>query len=103
MLVNQNSRDYFVWGDRDDLSYEEKLEKYRELADAYFQVPQYEEFCAKHLGHLDEIAHEWFTSAEFDDVLVSTVRSTFPAHEHDHFVAHYRGLLAAWATDNAAV
>ena len=38
MLVNQNSRDYFVWGDRDDLSYEEKLAKYRELADAYFQV-----------------------------------------------------------------
>jgi hypothetical protein len=27
------------------------------------------------------------------------VQSTFPPHEHDHFVAHYRGLLAAWATD----
>jgi hypothetical protein len=103
MLVNQNSRDYFVWGDRDDLSYEEKLAKYRELADAYFQVPRYEEFCATHLGHLDELAHEWFTSREFDDVLVSTVRSTFPAHEHDHFVAHYRGLLAAWARDQPAV
>src|SRR6185437_3973100 len=38
MLVNQNSRDYFVWGDRDDLSYEQKLAKYRELADTYFQV-----------------------------------------------------------------
>jgi hypothetical protein len=103
MLVNQNSRDYFVWGDRDDLSYEEKLAKYRELADAYFQVPRYEEFCATRLGHLDELAHEWFTSREFDDVLVSTVRSTFPAHEHDHFVAHYRGLLAAWARDQPAV
>ncbi len=30
-----------------------------------------------------------------------TVRATFPAHEHEHFVAHYRGLLAAWARDNA--
>ena len=30
-----------------------------------------------------------------------TVRSTFPAHEHEHFVAHYRGLLGAWASDNA--
>jgi hypothetical protein len=103
MLVNQNSRDYFVWGDRDDLSYEEKLAKYRELADAYFQVPRYEEFCATHLGHLDELAHEWFTSTDFDDVLVHTVRSTFPAHEHEHFVAHYRGLLAAWARDDNAV
>ena len=45
MLVNQNSRDYFLHGDRDDLTYEEKLAKYRELADAYFQVDAYEEFC----------------------------------------------------------
>jgi hypothetical protein len=34
-------------------------------------------------------------------VLVRTVRSTFPAHEQDHFVEHYRGLLGAWARDNA--
>jgi hypothetical protein len=32
---------------------------------------------------------------------VRTVRSTFPAHEQDRFVEHYRGLLAAWARDNA--
>jgi hypothetical protein len=32
-------------------------------------------------------------------MLVDTVQSTFPAHEHEHFVAHYRGLLAAWARD----
>ena len=62
---------------------------------------QYEEFCATHLAHLDELAHEWFTSPEFDDVLVRTVRSTFPAHEQEHFVEHYRGLLAAWARDTA--
>jgi hypothetical protein len=103
MLVNQNSRAYFEWGDRDDLSYAEKLAAYRRLADEYFQVEAYEDFCAAHLGHLPEIAHEWFTSDEFDDVLVHTVRSTFPVREHDHFVEHYRGLLAAWARDNAIV
>ena len=36
-----------------------------------------------------------------DDLLVETVRSTFPAHEHDQFVAHYRGLLGAWVSDAA--
>ena len=71
------------------------------MADAYFQVDVYEEFCAKHLSHLDELAHAWFSSAAFDEVLVRTVRSTFPAHEHDQFVEHYRGLLPAWARDNA--
>jgi len=33
-------------------------------------------------------------------VIVQTVRSTFPVNEHDHFIAHYRGLLAACARDN---
>jgi hypothetical protein len=102
MRINQNSRDYFDWGDRQDLSYGEKLEKYRELADDYFQVDAYDEFCAKNLAHLDDLAHTWFTSGAFDDLLVETVRATFPVHELEHFIAHYRGLLAAWARDDSA-
>jgi hypothetical protein len=101
MHINQNSRAYFDWGDREDLSYEEKLAKYRELADMYFQLDAYQEFCDSHLSHLDELAHEWFTSGDFDRVLVDTVRSTFPTHEQERFVAHYRGLLGAWARDNS--
>jgi hypothetical protein len=101
MHINQNSRSYFAFGDREDLAYEEKMREYRRLADEYFQVDAYQEFCARHLANLDEVAHDWFTSQDFDDLLVRTVVSTFPPHEHEHFVAHYRGLLAAWATDNA--
>ena len=37
MRLNQRTREYFEVGDRDDLSYEEKLALYAELADAYFQ------------------------------------------------------------------
>ena len=90
-------------GDRDDLSYEEKLAAYRKLADAYFQVDAYEEFCAKHLAHPPRSRTSGSSSAEFDEVLVRTVRSTFPVHEQEQFVAHYRGLLGAWARDNAIV
>jgi len=61
-----------------------------------------EEFRAGPLAGVDAAAHEWFTSPEFDTVLVETVRSTFPAHEHEQFIAHYRGLLRAWASDQAA-
>jgi hypothetical protein len=100
MRINQNTRDYFEWGDREELSYEQKLGHYRRLADDYFQIEAYEEFCERHLAHLDEVAHDWFTSDEFDDLLVKTVTSTFPPHEHEHFVGHYRGLLAAWARDH---
>jgi hypothetical protein len=101
MRINQNSRDYFAVGDRDDLTYDDKLAAYRRLADDYFQVDAYREFCESRLAHLDGIALDWFGSPEFDDLLVRTVTSTFPAHEQEEFVAHYRGLLAAWVRDNA--
>jgi len=102
MRINQSTRDYFEIGDREDLSYEEKLAGYRKLADAYFQIDEYAAFCAEKLPHLDEALAEWVEGPDFDRLLVETVQSTFPAHEHEHFVAHYRGLLAAWAKDERA-
>jgi hypothetical protein len=94
-----DTRRYFDIADREDLGYDEKLAPYRKLADDYFEVDRYHDFCASRLAHLDEIVLDWVRSPGFDDLLVSTVRATFPAHEHDHFVAHYRGLLNAWADD----
>jgi hypothetical protein len=99
MRIDVDTKPWFEIGDREDLSYEEKLAAYRRLADEHFQAGPYAEFCATSLAHLDEAAHEWFTGDEFDRVLVDTVRATFPQHEHERFVAHYRGLLAAWAAD----
>jgi hypothetical protein len=102
MRVDVDTRPWFELGDRDDLSYEEKLGAYRALADEHFDADAYEEFRTGPLAHVDAAAHEWFSSPEFDRVLVDTVRSTFPAHEHEQFVAHYRGLMRAWAADQAA-
>lgn len=99
MKLDQDTRAYYAVGDRDDLSYEEKLAEYRRLADAYFDREAYEAFCAEQLAHVDELVLEYVESAAFDELLVRTVTETFPAHEHEHFVAHYRGLLAAWASD----
>ena len=94
-----DTRRYFDVADRTDLDYGEKLAAYRRLADDYFQTEHYADFCASRLAHFDEVALEWFAGPEFDRLLVDTVRSTFPAHEHDHFVAHYRGLLGMWVQD----
>jgi hypothetical protein len=44
---------------------------------------------------------DWVASAEFDALLVDTVKATYPATEHDRFLAHFRGLLSAWLTDNS--
>jgi hypothetical protein len=92
---------YAEVADRDDLTYGEKLGRYRKLADDYFETERYADFCAARLAHVDELVHDWVRSPEFDALLVDTVRTTYPAHEHDRFVAHFRGLLGAWVADRA--
>ena len=85
-----------------DRSYSEKLAVYRAMADEYFEADRYAEFAAKELSELDEVAHSYFGSRDFDELLVDTIRSTFPAHEHEQFIGHYRGLVGAWVSDAAA-
>ena len=103
MRISQNTRDYFAIGDREDITYEEKLDEYRKLADMFFQVDEYDEFCANELASFDELALEYFGSDEFDRLLVSIVSSTFPAHEHEEMIARHRGLVGAWLADQSTV
>ena len=93
---------YFGVADRTDLSYEEKLAAYRKIADEHFETDRYTDFCASRLSHVDEMVYDWIRSAEFDQLLVRTVRSTYPAAEHERFTAHFRGLLGAWVRDQEA-
>jgi hypothetical protein len=102
MNIDQDTRRYFDIGDRDDLTYEQKIDEYARISDAYFDTDRYFDFCADHLADIDDVMLDFVESPDFDDLLVRTVRATFPAPEHERFVAHYRGLLAAWAGDQRA-
>jgi len=97
--VDLDTEAYFAVADRADLTYGEKLAAYRAIADRQLEVDRYREFCERHLSHVDELSVAWVESPEFDRIIVDTVRGTFPAHEHERFIAHFRGLLAAWAHD----
>jgi hypothetical protein len=99
--LDMDTARYFAIGDDPELSYADKLDGYRRLADEYFQTDQYQEFCASRLAHVDELVYDWVRSPDFDTLLVETVRTTYPPAEHDRFVAHFRGLLGAWASDRA--
>jgi hypothetical protein len=101
MRIDMTTARYYEIGDRQDLSYEEKLEHYGRLADEHFDADRYSEFCEKHLSHIDDAMTEYIASDEFDKLLVDTVTSAFPAHELERFVAHYRGLLGAWVADQS--
>ena len=69
------------------------------LADAHLQLDLYEEFVAAALPDVHALMLDYVQSPEFDELLVETVRKTFPAHEHEQFVEHYRGLLRMWGED----
>jgi hypothetical protein len=100
--LDLDTRRYFEIGDREDLTYAEKLAGYRRLADDYFEVDRYQDFCASRLGHVDELVLEWVASEDFDALLLDTVRSTYPPHEHEQFIAHFRGLVGQWVREQGA-
>ena len=97
--LDLDTRRYFDIGDRQDLGYREKLAEYRRLADEHFDTERYHDFCATHLAHVDELVLDWVASTDFDSLLVDTVRSTYPAHEHERFAAHLRGLVGQWVRE----
>ena len=91
---------YFAIADDPALAYQDKLGMYRKLADDYFEVERYNEFCAEHLGHVDAMVHDWVSSEEFRSLLRETVRATYPVHEHEKFLGHFNGLIDAWLADH---
>jgi hypothetical protein len=98
-VVDMDTRRYFAVGDREDLTYAEKLAEYRRMADEHFQVEEYTEFCATALKHVDELMLDWVSSSDFDGLLTSTVLETYPAHEHEEFLSLFRGRVGLWVRE----
>jgi len=90
---------FFRVADEPGLSYSERLDIYRDLADAYFDSARYYDFWAGLQARLDEVVLDWVAGPDFDRLLLSTVQSVYPTHEHDRFTAHLRGLLDLWVRD----
>lgn len=102
MHIAMNPNDYFAIADGDG-SYEEKLAQYTVLADEHLQAEEFEAFKVDQLSDLDAIMWEFVGSAEFDHIIVETVQGEFPAHEHEQFIAHYRGIMDHWREANPVV
>ena len=100
--LDTDTRSYFEISDRSDLDYGQKLGAYRRLADGHFAVDDYREFCGTHLSDLDQRVLDWASGPEFDRLIVDTVTATYPEHEHERFIAHFRGLTSLWVDDETA-
>jgi len=82
-------------------SYREKLSEYAKLADEGFETDRFQEFCAKHLSHLDEVALEFFESDVAKAAIREKVESLFPEHEHEEFTEHFWGMIQFWRKTEA--
>lgn len=86
---------------RSDRSEAEKLDAYAAIADARLETARFEEFCAEHLAHLDEVANEFFGSTEARDAIMQKVASLFPAHEIDQFTELFWQRIQDWRRETA--
>jgi len=97
--IDLDTRSYFDIADRAELSYADKIAAYRRLADGYFDVDAYQDFCARYLSTVDERVLDWVKGPEFDQLLLDTVTATYPPHEQEQFLAHFRGLIDMWVDE----
>ena len=91
--LDLDTRRYFEIGDREDLSYEEKLAgvpRARRRVLRGRPLPRLLRQPARRTS--TSSCSSGSARPEFDRLLVDTVRSTYPAHEHERFLGHFRGL-----------
>jgi hypothetical protein len=84
-----------------ELPQREKLKLYGDIARERLEVDRFEEFCAKHLAHLDEVAWEFFGSDRAKEAVRLKVESLFPQHEHEQFTDHFWGMIQFWRRTEA--
>ena len=98
MRMNQDWSAFYAIADQ-DLSYEEKLDRYAKLAEAQFENDRFLEFSQKHLSHLDEVAWEFFGTPAAKDAIRQKVTALFPIHEVDRFTELFYSRVQTWRAD----
>lgn len=79
-----------------DLSFRERLREYARLAHERFDTERFRDFCRTHLGHLDELAHEFFGSPAMRDAIRQKVEAIFPPHEVEEFTELFWTRVQLW-------
>jgi hypothetical protein len=89
--------DSFLDAHDPDLDLDSQLARYDAIARRHFSTDEFEAFDQEHLGALDAIALEFFTSTPFYDIVQQKVAALYPAHEVKQFTDHFYGMVQFWA------
>ena len=95
MRMNADWTPYFEIADQ-DLPFREKLRRYAAIAHERYETARFEEFCATHLAHLDEVAWEFFGSETARDAVRDKVSLLYPEHEHEQFTDLFWNRIQSW-------
>ena len=85
-----------------DVPYRERLRAYAKVAEQRFDTARFEEFCAKHLSHLDDVSREFFGTPVAKDAVRQKVTALFPAHEVEAFTELFWNRIQAWRDEAPA-
>jgi hypothetical protein len=81
---------------RKKLPDEEKLAAYAAIARQRLDAESFEAFCATHLGHLDDVAWEFFGTETAREAVRVKVAALYPPHEVDSFTDLFWSRIQAW-------
>lgn len=85
----------------EEMTVKERVDALLPLAHARFDTDEFEEFCATHLVHLDEVAWEWFGTDSARDAVHRKVEVLFPPHEVEEFTELLYSRIQRWREDEA--
>jgi hypothetical protein len=85
-----------------NLPFREKLRGYAAIAAQRFDATRFEDFCAKHLAHLDEVAWEFFASDAARQAVQIKVAALYPEHEVEKFTEMFWSRIQRWREEEAA-
>lgn len=101
MRPNLDWAPFYAVADR-DISPTEKLDAYAAIAHERFETEKFRDFCRSHLGHLDELAYEFFGSAKMRDAIHQKVAALFPPHEVEEFTELFFARVEKWRQEEGA-
>ena len=102
MRVNLDWQPFFAVAEERGMSAREKLSAYAAIAHDRYETERFEEFCERHLAHLDEVAWEFFGTERAREAIRGKVAALFPAHEHDSFTEHFWQKIQQWRERDAS-
>lgn len=74
----------------------ERLDAMMPIVHRRFRTERFEEFCAEHLTHLDEVAVAWFRTEACRDAVRQKVESIFPEHEVGEYTDLFFDRIQSW-------